>query len=132
MTTKPTPPPVAPAAEAAVPLPAHTVDGRPYSPGLEGVLAAETELGLVDGANGRLMYRGYRIGDLVAHGTFASVANLLWTGDWDPKARLTAGRGIEGDRKEGQRDSIRSRRGHLPRPVVTFFFRQCRQACGDA
>ena len=85
-------PPVIPLADPTTPVAAHTVDGRPYSPGLEGVLAAETALGLVDGANGRLMYRGYRIGDLVAHGSFASVANLLWTGAWDPKARLTAGR----------------------------------------
>ena len=95
MTTKPTASttPTAPATDdPALPLPSHTVDGRPYSPGLEGVVAAETELGLVDGVNGRLMYRGYRIGDLVAHGTFASVANLLWTGTWDPEARLTAGR----------------------------------------
>jgi citrate synthase len=91
MPQKPTPPAV-PLADVTVPVAAHTVDGGPYSPGLEGVLAAETELGLVDGANGRLMYRGYRIGDLVANGTFASVANLLWTGNWDPKARLTAGR----------------------------------------
>ncbi len=85
-------PPALPPADPATPVATHTVDGRPYSPGLEGVLAAETQLGLVDGANGRLMYRGYRIGDLVAHGTFASVSNLLWTGAWDPKARLTAGR----------------------------------------
>ena len=84
-------PPAIPLADPASPVAAHTVDGRPYSPGLEGVIAAETELGLVDGANGRLLYRGYRIGDLVAQGTFASVANLLWTGHWDPKARLTAG-----------------------------------------
>lgn len=84
--------PTAPVAADATPLPAHTVDGRPYSPGLEGVLAAETQLGLVDGANGRLMYRGYRIGNLVANGTFGSVANLLWTGEWDPQARLAAGR----------------------------------------
>jgi citrate synthase len=63
-------------------------DDRPYSPGLEGVLAGETALSRVDGANGRLIYRGYRIGDLVEHGTYAAVANLLWTGDWDPKARL--------------------------------------------
>ena len=92
MTEKTAKPPAAPVADPGVPLTSHTIDGRPYSPGLEGVLAAETELGLVDGTNGRLMYRGYRIGDLVAHGSFASVANLLWTGDWDPKARLTAGR----------------------------------------
>jgi citrate synthase len=63
-------------------------DERPYSPGLEGVLAGETSLSKVDGAKGRLIYRGYRIGDLVEHGTYAAVANLLWTGDWNPKARL--------------------------------------------
>jgi citrate synthase len=91
MPQKPVQQPV-PVADATTPVAAHTIDGRPYSPGLEGVLAAETSLGLVDGANGRLMYRGYRIGDLVAGGTYASVANLLWSGEWDPKARLTAGR----------------------------------------
>jgi citrate synthase len=83
--------PALPAVDLTAPRCAHTVDDRPYSTGLEGVIAAETELGLVDGANGCLLYRGYRIGDLVTHGTFAAVANLLWTGTWDPKARLTAG-----------------------------------------
>ena len=39
-------------------------DARPYSPGLEGVVAAETGLSYVDGERGRLLYRGYRIGDL--------------------------------------------------------------------
>ena len=97
MTNKPAAPvdPVVPATPAAEPgqfLASHTVDGRPYSPGLEGVLAAETELGLVDGANGRLMYRGYRIGDLVAHGSYASVANLLWTGEWNSHAHMSTGR----------------------------------------
>jgi len=66
---------------------AHT-DDRPYSAGLEGVLAGETSLGYVDGANGRLLYRGYPIGELVEHGSYAAVANLLWTGDWDPEHRL--------------------------------------------
>jgi citrate synthase len=61
---------------------------RPYSPGLEGVIAGETSLSYVDGAQGRLLYRGYRIGDLVAHGSYAAVANLLWTGEWNPSARL--------------------------------------------
>ena len=59
---------------------------RPYSPGLEGVIAGETSLSFVDGERGRLLYRGYRIGDLVEHGTYPAVANLLWTGDWDPGA----------------------------------------------
>jgi citrate synthase len=76
--------PTSPAATS----PAPAADDRPYSPGLEGVLAGETSLSKVDGAQGRLTYRGYRIGDLVERGTYPAVANLLWTGDWDPKARL--------------------------------------------
>jgi len=63
-------------------------DERPYSPGLEGVIAGETALSKVDGERGRLTYRGYRIGDLVEHGTYPAVANLLWTGEWDPNHRL--------------------------------------------
>ena len=61
---------------------------RPYSPGLEGVIAGETHLSFVDGERGRLVYRGYRIGDLVQRGTYPAVANLLWTGDWQPDHRL--------------------------------------------
>jgi citrate synthase len=63
-------------------------DERPYSPGLEGVIAGETSLSRVDGEKGKLLYRGYRIGDLVEHGTYPAVANLLWTGDWDPDHAL--------------------------------------------
>lgn len=79
VTTAPTAPAEAPA------------DTRPYSPGLEGVIAAETSLGYVDGENGRLLYRGYRIGDLVEHGTYPAIANLLWTGEWNPGATLSTG-----------------------------------------
>ena len=73
---------------ADAPSPEDAQAHRPYSPGLEGVIAGETSLSFVDGANGRLLYRGFRIGDLVAHGTYPAVANLLWTGDWDPTHRL--------------------------------------------
>jgi citrate synthase len=66
-------------------------DQRPYSPGLEGVLAGETALSKVDGERGRLIYRGYRIGDLVERGSYPAVANLLWTGDWTPDHRLPTG-----------------------------------------
>jgi citrate synthase len=68
--------------------PTAPVDDRPYSPGLEGVLAGETSIALVDGANGRLIYRGYPIGELVRYGTYAQVAELLWTGDWPETAHL--------------------------------------------
>ena len=79
-----------PAATAGAPA-APPADQRPYSPGLEGVLAGETALSKVDGERGRLIYRGYRIGDLVEHGTYPAVANLLWTGEWDATHRLPTG-----------------------------------------
>ncbi|MEP7360940.1 MAG: citrate/2-methylcitrate synthase [Chloroflexota bacterium] len=63
-------------------------DNRPYSPGLKGVVAGETSLAFIDGDKGRLLYRGYPIGDLVEHGTYAQVAELLWTGEWPDQAHL--------------------------------------------
>jgi citrate synthase len=65
-----------------------TADTRPYSPGLEGVIAGETALSHIDGAIGRLLYRGFPIGDLVRSGSYAAVAELLWTGEWRPNAKL--------------------------------------------
>ena len=62
-----------------------TVTGPGYSPGLKGVVAGETSLAMIDGAQGRLQYRGYPIGELVEHGTYAQVAELLWTGEWPTK-----------------------------------------------
>ncbi|MGH7477175.1 MAG: citrate/2-methylcitrate synthase [Longimicrobiales bacterium] len=50
------------------------------SKGLEGVVAAESELGLVLGEEGRLIYRGYDIQDLAEHTTFEEVCHLLWYG----------------------------------------------------
>ena len=58
----------------------------PYNPGLEGVIAGETALSSIDGANGRLLYRGYRIGDVIEQGMYAQVAELLWTGSWPASA----------------------------------------------
>ena len=37
---------------------------KSFSKGLEGVIADETRVGLVDGAHGRLYYRGYAIEEL--------------------------------------------------------------------
>jgi citrate synthase len=65
-------------------------DARPYSPGLAGVLAGETTIALVDGENGVLLYRGYPIQQLVEHGTYAQVCELLWSGDWPAEAQQRA------------------------------------------
>jgi len=61
---------------------------RAYSPGLKGVVAGQTALAMIDGERGRLQYRGYPIGELVERGSFGAVAELLWTGAWQPGARL--------------------------------------------
>jgi citrate synthase len=62
-----------------------------FSPGLEGVVAAETEISEVDGANGRLIYRGgYLIEDLAPAVTFEEVVHLLWHGELPAKPELDA------------------------------------------
>jgi citrate synthase len=80
--------PAKPEAAAAVPAEPKAPAERPYSPGLTGVIAAETAIGFVDGLNGQLLYRGYPIGQLVERGTYGRVAELLWTGEWRKSARL--------------------------------------------
>src|SRR5258708_40220800 len=59
-----------------------------YIPGLEGIVAAQTAISLVDGANGRLVYRGYVIADLAEQMSFEEVAHLLWYGKLPTRAEL--------------------------------------------
>jgi citrate synthase len=60
-------------------------DGKPtpterFKAGLEDVVAGTSSICLVDGIEGRLLYRGYEIQDLAENSTFAEVAFLLWYG----------------------------------------------------
>jgi citrate synthase len=59
-----------------------------YVPGLEGIVAAQTEISLVDGQNGRLVYRGYVIADLAEVMSFEEVAYLLWFGELPAEPEL--------------------------------------------
>src|ERR1700741_837287 len=63
-------------------------EGSQLIRGLEGVVAAETELCDLDGANGRLDYRGYGIDDLARKASFEEVAYLLWMGELPTRSRL--------------------------------------------
>jgi 2-methylcitrate synthase len=63
-------------------------EGASLIRGLEGVVAAETRLCDLDGANGRLAYGGYDIGDLARQATFEEVAHLLWFGELPDRAQL--------------------------------------------
>ncbi len=51
--------------------------------GLEQMVAAETVLSDVDGANGRLVIRGHDLASLAGHADFETVLHLLWQGFFD-------------------------------------------------
>ena len=63
-------------------------EGSQLIRGLEGVVAAETKLCDLDGANGRLAYGGYNIDDLARKATFEEVCYLLWHGELPKPAQL--------------------------------------------
>jgi citrate synthase len=50
----------------------------PYSPGLDGVVAAQTAISSVDGERGELVIRGFAVEDLAPHATFEETVFLLW------------------------------------------------------
>ena len=60
----------------------------PKPNGLEGVVAAQTELSHVFGDEGRLVYRGYDIHELAGKASFEEVAYLLWMGHLPTRAEL--------------------------------------------
>src|SRR4030095_8046633 len=56
--------------------------------GLEGVVAAETKLCDLDGANGRLAYCGYDIAELARMASVEEACHLLWNGELPKPAQL--------------------------------------------
>jgi len=52
-----------------------------WKDGLEDVIAARTAICQIDGAAGRLYYRGYEIGELAHTQSFEQVTHLLWFGE---------------------------------------------------
>ena len=49
-----------------------------FAKGLEGVIAAETEMSFIDGEKGVLEYVGVPIGELAEHSNFEETVHLLW------------------------------------------------------
>ena len=62
----------------------------PVQKGLEGVVASETVLSDVDGANCRLIYRGYSIDELVGKATYEEVSFLLLRGHLPTASELAS------------------------------------------
>src|SRR5438094_751819 len=75
-----------------------------WKAGLEDVIAARSAVCAIDGAAGRLFYRGYEIGELAGVVPFEEVTALLWSGERpdaaraaDFRARLEAARALHAD-----------------------------------
>src|ERR1044072_8512549 len=58
--------------------------------GLEGVVAAQSAIGDVDGTNGVLIYQGLDIHDLAEHSTFEDTVFLIWNGRLPVREELDA------------------------------------------
>jgi len=79
--------------------------------GLEGVIAAETRIGMVDGVNGKLYYAGYDVDDLAGKVCFEEVVHLLYYDKLPTKSQLRKLRGKLVSQMT------------LPKPLVQWFKR---------
>src|SRR5687767_9319817 len=62
----------------------------PKSEGLRGIQVGDSSISLVDGVNGRLLYRGYDILALAEHSSFEETAYLLLKGEIPDRKSLRA------------------------------------------
>src|SRR3954470_24388766 len=69
-------------------VPASPANPAKPTGGLEGVVAAKSEICFINGTEGQLIYRGYDIGDVVENLTFEEVAFLLWEGKLPNRSEL--------------------------------------------
>ena len=56
--------------------------------GLEDIVVSTSDICFIDGREGRLLYRGFDVDDLVAHSTFEEVTSLLWYGGLPSRKEL--------------------------------------------
>lgn len=78
--------------------------------GLQNVVVGQSKLSLVNGAEGKLIYAGYKIEDLAEHANFEEVIYLLWNNKLPNRTEL------EDLRKKLQAEM------HLPKPVMDALY----------
>src|SRR5918995_5489196 len=65
-------------------------DGSTFTPGLEGVIAAETRLSSVDGEAGELIIAGFPVEELASRASFEETVYLLWRDALPDREQLAA------------------------------------------
>src|SRR5437764_12986723 len=68
----------------------QTASAAKQPAGLEGVVAAQSSVGDVDGIRGVLIYQGINIHDLAEHSNFEETVFLLWHGRLPKREELDA------------------------------------------
>jgi citrate synthase len=63
---------------------------NPYSPGLEGIIGAQTRLSSADGQAGELIIRGFPVESLAGNATYEEATYLLWRDELPNAAQLAA------------------------------------------
>lgn len=85
--------------------------------GLKGVLAADSSICLVNGAEGRLLYRGYNIDDLAENSSFEEVGYLLLNGTLPTQSQFDEFKQLLAD-NAGLTDAETSFLKSLPKDVL--------------
>src|ERR1041385_1083047 len=86
--------------------------------GLEGVVAAETALSLVDGERGELIIAGFPVAELALNATFEETVAILWDTPWTagqravPESTIALLRDAAGDRVDTM-DALRMGAGTI-------------------
>jgi citrate synthase len=73
-----------------VPLYVAVMNDTTIHNGLEGIIAAETSLSMVDGTAGELVIAGFPVAELAMNATFEETAFLLWYGELPDAEELAA------------------------------------------
>jgi citrate synthase len=95
------------------------------SQGLEGIVAAETAISMVDGERGELIIRGYAVEDLAPNATFEETVRILGVGEFLGGQRELQPIAYEllraaAERKDDPMDVLRAAAGIGGPPLTTF------------
>ncbi|HXV28552.1 MAG TPA: citrate/2-methylcitrate synthase [bacterium] len=78
----------------------HDPKSSGFSKGLEGIIAGETVLSLVDGEASKLFYRGIPVKELTEKSCFEEVVYLLWNGKFPTASELAGFKKILAEKRQ--------------------------------